>query len=81
MVSSDRVDDVPHDGAGWRLLVHVGDHELGFEVQRSDGKTWLTAQRWHHPMPDPKQRRNIITASARAHGWVIAHETWPRMKS
>ena len=71
MVSSDQV-DVPHDGAGWRLLVHIGDHELGFEVQHNDGTAWLTAQRWHHAMPDPKQRRNIITASARAHGWVIA---------
>ena len=33
MVSSDQV-DVPHDGAGWRLLVHIGDHELGFELFR-----------------------------------------------
>ena len=42
MVSSDRVDDVPHDGAGWRLLVHVGDHELGGITRcpiRSSGET------------------------------------------
>lgn len=70
-----------HDGSGWRLRVIVGDDHLDFEIQRQDGVRWITAQRWEAEMANPKQRRAIITATARTHGWIVASETWPRMRN
>lgn len=70
-----------HDGTDWQLLVDVGDDELAFHVQHRDGDSWVTAQHWTRAMPNPhpRRRRQLISSSAREHGWVLAHDRWPRM--
>lgn len=70
---------VEHDGLGWRLVV-TGHDELTLTIEHQLDDDWLPTQRWHEPAPEPRHRKQAITESARAHGWITPTERWPRAR-
>ena len=71
---------VEHDGLGWRLHVDSGRDQLTLTIEHNLDGIWLPTQRWHEPTPEPKHRKQAITESARAHGWITPTERWPRIR-
>lgn len=74
-----RVQD-PHDGMYWRLIVQDQDDHLHLSIEHEHAGEWLTTQRWTEPVPRPRERRERITESAEAHGWVTPAGRWPRVR-
>lgn len=69
-----------HDGTGWQLKVTYADTTARCEIQRQlPDETWVTAQQWHvDDIDNRKQRRHLITTTARDHGWITPDGRWPR---
>ena len=73
---------VEHDGVGWRLTVAPTSTggELVLTIEQLHTDEWLPTQRWAEPAPEPRHRKQVITESARAHGWITPTERWPRTR-
>ena len=71
---------VEHDGVGWRLVVATGRTHLTLTIEQQLDDDWLPTQRWEEPAPDPRTRKQAITESARAHGWITPSDRWPRFR-
>lgn len=71
---------VEHDGVGWRLVITTAGDQLTLTIEHQLDDDWLPTQRWTEPAPDPKHRKQAITESARAHGWITPSERWPRVR-
>ena len=71
---------VEHDGVGWRMVIAEDRDHLTLTIEQQLDHDWLPTQRWHEPAPEPRHRKQAITESARAHGWITPAERWPRTR-
>lgn len=71
---------VEHDGVGWRLVITTTSDHLTLTIEHQLDDDWLPTQRWTEANPDPKHRKQVITESARAHGWITPSDRWPRIR-
>ena len=68
----------------FRLVATYGDKTIDVIVEHSTDPTaaaapWRTIQRWQLPAVTADQRRPLLAASAREHGWLLPDGRWPRI--
>ncbi|SKF61478.1 Uncharacterised protein [Mycobacteroides abscessus subsp. abscessus] len=69
------------DGAGFRaeILQHGDVATIGIQRHNPRTDTWATIQEWDAEVPArARERRLLLTVSARDHGWHFPAEEWTR---
>ena len=64
----------------WRLIVQENEGLLEMTIEHEHQGDWLTTQQWTEPIPNTRERRERITESAEAHGWITPASRWPRKR-
>lgn len=67
------------DGAGFRCEILQHHQHADLRIQYGSDGNWTDVQSWEAPCSaNSRERRLILTASAREHGWHLDIAEWPR---